>query len=306
MAAAKGFWPGTSGWQRQPGADTLFLSFHVLNYQPIFTNHRFSMLLVIDVGNTNTVLGLYRDTLLVRNWRITTEQSRTVDEYAILIHELFQLSDIHFPDIGDVIISCVVPPLLGTLEGLCAEYFKRKPYIVGPGIKTGMPILYENPREVGADRIVNAVAAYEKYHRSLIIVDFGTATTFDYLTGRGEYQGGAIAPGLGISSEALFERASKLPRVEFSCPPQVIAKNTVNSIQSGIFYGYVGLVDGIVARMKQESREDPLVVATGGLARQIAPVSQTIDEVDTQLTLEGLRIIYNRNRLGPDSLKGGG
>ncbi len=254
------------------------------------------MLLVIDLGNTNTVLGMYRGEELVRSWRVTTDKSRTVDEYGILIHELFRLSGIHFSDIRDVIISCVVPPMLNTLEGLCRDYFKLKPYIVGPGIKTGMPIHYDNPKEVGADRIVNAVAAYEKYRRSLIIVDFGTATTFDFISPRGEYQGGAIAPGLVISADALFQRASKLPRVELSRPPQVIAKNTVNSMQSGIVYGYAGLVDGIVQRMKHESKEDALVVATGGLAVLIAPAAQTIDEVDPNLTLEGLRIIYARNK----------
>ena len=254
------------------------------------------MLLVIDVGNTNTVLGLYQGMELQRDWRLTTDENRTVDEYAMLIHELFGLSQLHFTDIDDVIISCVVPPMLNTLEGLCRNYFKQKPLIVGPGTKTGMPILYDNPREVGADRIVNAVAAYELVKSALIIVDFGTATTFDYVSENGEYLGGAIAPGLSISAEALFERASKLPRVEFVCPPQVIAKNTVNSIQAGLFYGYVGLVDGIVNRMKNEGPGSPKVVATGGLATVLAGASETIDRVEPNLTLEGLRIIHGRNK----------
>jgi type III pantothenate kinase len=254
------------------------------------------MLLVIDIGNTNTVLGLYREQELLHSWRLTTDTARTADEYAILVHELFRLSDLHFTDVKDVIISCVVPPMLRTMEELCRSYFKFKPYIVGPGVKTGMPIHYDNPREVGADRIVNAVAAFERYRRALIIIDFGTATTFDFISSRGEYQGGAIAPGVGISAEALFARASKLPRVEFSRPPQVIAKNTVHSMQSGIFYGYVGLVDGIVGRMQQEAREPALVVATGGLAGLIAPASQTIEKIEPSLTLEGLRIIYLRNK----------
>jgi len=254
------------------------------------------MLLVIDVGNTNSVLGLYRENSLLYDWRVTTDKSRTVDEYAILIHDLFRLRDIHFTDIKDVIISCVVPPMLGLLEDLCDDYFGLKPYVVGPGIKTGMPILYDNPREVGADRIVNAVAAYDKFRRSLIIVDFGTATTFDLISAKGEYLGGAIAPGLGISAEALFQRASKLPRVEFSRPPQVVARNTVNSMQAGIFYGYVGLVDGLVRRMKGEAKDQPLVVATGGFAPLLSEASETIEEVDEALTLEGLRIIYQRNR----------
>ena len=254
------------------------------------------MLLVIDVGNTNTVLGLYRDEELVRSWRLHTDQARTADEWAMTVHELFSLAGLHFTDVGHVIISCVVPPVLAALEGLCRDYFRGDPYVVGPGIRTGMPILYDNPREVGADRIVNAVAAYARRRRSLIVVDFGTATTFDVITARGEYLGGAIAPGLAISAEALYQRASKLPRVEIVCPPQVIARNTVNSMQAGLFYGYVGLVDGIVTRMKQELREVPHVLATGGLAGLVAPCSQTIDEVDPNLTLEGLRIIFERNR----------
>ncbi|MBN1547111.1 MAG: type III pantothenate kinase, partial [Syntrophaceae bacterium] len=179
---------------------------------------------------------------------------------------------------------------------LCERYFRLKPYIVGPGIKTGMPILYENPREVGADRIVNAVAAFEAYRRNVIVVDFGTATTFDYVTAKGEYQGGAIAPGLNISSDALFEAASKLPRVELVRPPQIIAKNTVNSIQAGLFFGYVGLVDGIVGRMKDEAENSPFVVATGGLCEIIAPASRMIDEIDPFLALKGLKIIYSRNK----------
>ncbi len=254
------------------------------------------MLLVIDVGNSNTVLGLYRGMDLVHNWRLTTSRERTADEWAMITHDLFGLTKLGFTDVSAVIISCVVPPLLKTLEELCQTYFKLKPSVVGPGTKTGMPILYDNPREVGADRIVNAVAAYHKRPSSLIVVDFGTATTFDFLSARGEYLGGAIAPGLAISAEALFTRASKLPRVEIASPPCVIAKNTVNSMQSGLFFGYIGLVDGIVERMKQEARETPWVVATGGLAGLVAAQSKTIDEVDPNLTLEGLRIIYERNR----------
>lgn len=254
------------------------------------------MLLAIDVGNTNTVFGLYRGELLVRSWRLNTDKARTADEWAIVAHELFGLAGLHFSEVGAVIISSVVPPLVKTLEELCRHYFRLTPYLVGPGLETGMAVVYDNPLEVGADRIVNAVAAYARYQTSLIIVDFGTATTFDYLSARGEYLGGAIAPGLNLSAEALFERTSKLPRVEVVCPPQVIAKNTVHSMQSGLLYGYVGLVDGIVARMQQEGGEGSYVVATGGLAGLISPHSRTIDTVDPSLTLEGLRLIYERNR----------
>lgn len=255
------------------------------------------MLLVFDVGNTNIVLGVFKGNELFESWRISTDKVRTDDEYAILVRQLFSFQKISFEDIRDIIISCVVPPMLNTLEELCKRYFKLKPYIVGPGIKTGMPILYENPREVGADRIVNAVAAYEEYRQNVIVVDFGTATTFDYITCRGEYQGGAIAPGLNISSEALFAAASKLPRVELVRPPQIIARNTVNSIQAGIFYGYVGLVDGIVGRMKEESKKTPLIVATGGLCEIIASASRMIDDTDPFLALKGLKIIYSRNKM---------
>jgi type III pantothenate kinase len=195
-----------------------------------------------------------------------------------------------------IIISCVVPPMLNILEPLCIKYFNIKPLIVGPGIKTGMPIFYDNPKEVGADRIVNAVAAYDKYHKESIIVDFGTATTFDYVSPKGEYMGGCIAPGIVISSEALFERASKLPRVEFSKPKTVITKDTISAMQAGIMFGYAGLVDGIVERMKAEVKTNPLVIATGGLARIVAQETKSIDKIEDMLTLDGLRIIYNLNK----------
>jgi type III pantothenate kinase len=233
---------------------------------------------------------------LVKDWRISTDKSKTTDEYGILVHDLFRLAGIAFTDVQAIIISSVVPTLTGVLEKLSFQYFGFKPYVVGPGIKTGMPIHYDNPKEVGADRIVNAVAGYEKYRTSLIIVDFGTATTFDYVNKRGDYCGGAIAPGLMISMEALFQKASKLPRVDIVKPASVIAKNTVNSMQAGIFFGYVGMVDEVVHRMKAESRDNPRVIATGGLAALIAPESKTIEEIDEYLTLDGLRILYQRNR----------
>ena len=253
------------------------------------------MLLVIDVGNTDTVLGVYDGEELVHDWRIRTVIDHTVDEYGMLILNLYKNSRISSKAVENIIISCVVPPMLDILEPLCRKYFDLQPLIVGPGVKTGMPIFYDNPKEVGADRIVNAVAAYEKYKRDLIIVDFGTATTFDYISPKGEYMGGCIAPGMMISSEALFKRAAKLPRVELSRPRCIITKDTVSGMQAGIMFGYASLVDGIIERMKAEIGAKPLVVATGGLANRIAREAKHIDVVEEMLTLEGLRIIFMRN-----------
>jgi type III pantothenate kinase len=254
------------------------------------------VLLAIDVGNTNTVLGVFEGAALRDHWRIETSHARTGDEYGILIRQLFAAGGIDPSAVDAVMVSSVVPPLGRTLEHMSRRYFGREPLFVGPGVKTGIPILYENPREVGADRVVNAVAAYERWRCALIVVDFGTATTFDAISARGEYLGGAIAPGVGISMEALFRAASKLPRVEFARPPHVIGKNTVSSIQAGLVYGYVGLVDGICARMTEELGGAPKVVATGGLAALVAGISRTIVEVDEHLTLDGLRILHERNR----------
>ena len=256
------------------------------------------MLLVMDVGNTNTVIGVYQDDLLLSDWRIRTEKEATIDEMGILMRNLFQAQGLSLDPGTDLIISSVVPPMSNTLEGFSQRYLKVRPLWVGPGIKTGMPICYDNPREVGADRIVNAVAAFEQVHGAVVVVDFGTATTFDVVSQRGEYQGGAIAPGVMISCEALFLKASKLPRVEiFARPKSIIAKDTISSMNAGIIYGYAGLVDGIVARIKKAMEDHPpRVIATGGLACLIASETQSIDMVDDYLTLKGLKIIYERNR----------
>lgn len=255
------------------------------------------MLLVIDVGNTNTLMGVYAGRNLVKDWRIRTERNTTEDEFNILATSLFSQSKIYPKDIKNTIISCVVPPVVAILDSFCRKYLGHVPVWVDAGSFAVMPIRYSNPAEVGADRIVNAVAAFHKYKTSLIVIDFGTATTFDVISAKGEYLGGAITPGIMISSEALFKKASKLPRVEiFSPPEKAIGKDTANSIKAGIIFGYAGLVDGLVRRMIKEMETSPRIIATGGLAMLMADVCETIEKVDFSLTLEGLRIIYEKIR----------
>lgn len=254
------------------------------------------MLLVIDIGNTNIVLGMYEGEALRFHWRVATDRNKTEDEYGMLIRSLFISSGLEFKQVEGVIISSVVPPLNFTVERMCVKYFQKKPLVIGPGIKTGLNIKYEYPREVGADRIVNAVAAIHDYGTPLIIVDFGTATTFCYVDEKAQYWGGAIAPGIAISTEALYSRAAKLPRIEIAKPSSVVGRNTIAAMQSGIYYGFVGQVEGIVRRMKAESQTEPKVVATGGLAPLISNETSSIDVVDPNLTLKGLRLIYERNK----------
>jgi type III pantothenate kinase len=253
------------------------------------------LIFVFDVGNTNIVLGVYKGEELCHHWRIETNRNRTEDEFGMIIKSLFEHAGLSLSDIDGIIISSVVPPIMFALERMCQKYFHRKPLIVGPGIKTGLNIKYENPREVGADRIVNAVAAIHEYGSPLIIVDFGTATTYCYINEQRQYLGGAIAPGIGISTEALYSRAAKLPRIEITRPEGVIGKNTVAAMQAGIVYGYVGQVEGIVKRMMEQSEKKPTVIATGGLSTLIAQESKIIDIVDPYLTLKGLKLIYKRN-----------
>lgn len=255
------------------------------------------MLLVFDVGNTNIVLGLYDGDKMIYHWRAATNELKTADEYAASLGMMFQLDGVTFDMVTDIIISSVVPPVNPTLEYLCRRYFHVEPMMVGPGMKTGINILYDNPRELGADRIVNAVAGITLYGGPLIIIDLGTATTFCAIDEKKRYLGGAVTPGIGISMEALFQRASKLPRIELTPASSVICKNTVSAMQSGIYYGAIGQVDGIVRRMKKEmGYKEIKVIATGGLADLIASQSETIDVIDPLLTLKGLYILFKKNR----------
>jgi type III pantothenate kinase len=258
------------------------------------------MLLALDVGNTNTVLGLFKldgeKPELAAHWRVTTHRTQTVDEYGVFFVNLFEMHGMAPSQVTHIIIASVVPPVDSTLREVCQDYFHIEPMFVEPGIKTGMPVLVDNPTELGADRLCDSVAAYELYGGPCIVVDFGTATKFEVISAKGEYLGGAIAPGLGLSAEALFSRAARLSRVDIKRPARVIATNTVGHLQSGLYFGYIGLVDGILERIIEEFGQKPRIIATGGLARMIAADSRYIHEINEMLTLEGLRILFERNR----------
>jgi type III pantothenate kinase len=258
------------------------------------------MLLAIDVGNTNTVLGLYnldgKKPDLAAHWRVTTHRAQTVDEYGVFFVNLFEMHGMAPSQVTHIIIASVVPPVESTLRQMCEDYFHIEPMFVEPGMKTGVPLLLDNPAEMGADLLANCVSAFEKYGGPCIVVDFGTATKFEVITARGEYMGGAISPGLGLSAEALFSRAARLTRVDIKRPAKVIGTSTIGHLQSGLYYGYTGLVDGILDRIIAELGEQPRIIATGGLARMIAADSRYIREIDDTLTLDGIRILFERNR----------
>jgi len=254
------------------------------------------VILVMDVGNTQTTVGLYRGETLIHHWRLTTARHRSQDEWGTLFHSLFRFNDLPMDEVNGVAVCSVVPPADLPIRDMVKRYFGQSPLFIAPGIKTGLKIHYDSPTEVGADRVVNAVATFHKYKAPAIVVDLGTATTFDMLGETGDYLGGVIAPGLGISAEALFERAAKLPKVEILKPARVIGRSTVASMQSGLFWGYVGLIEGILKRMKREYGEVKTVVATGGLAPIVAPEVKAIDAVDEDLTLEGIRLLFEKNR----------
>jgi type III pantothenate kinase len=268
------------------------------------------MLLAFDVGNTNIVMGVFRNGNLIQNWRMETHNNKSADEYGMVIHQLFDYEGLDIKDVGDIIISTVVPSTMYTLQHLSMKYFNRRALVIGPGIKTGLVVKYDNPKQVGADRIVNAVAALSKYGGPLVIVDLGTATTFCAVTEKWEYLGGSIAPGLKISSNALFEKTAKLPRVELEEPGRVICRNTIESMQSGLVYGHMGMVDYIVKKMKLElaahtrSEKPVRVIATGGIANMIDSGIECFDIVDKQLTLEGLQFIYEKNKHARADLRG--
>ncbi|MEW6624137.1 MAG: type III pantothenate kinase [Bacillota bacterium] len=254
------------------------------------------MLLAVDVGNTNIMMGVFQDKDLTDTWRVSTDPSKTADELGVLFKQLFEYKGISFSDISAVAISSVVPPIMQALDQMCREYIGVAPFVVGHGSRIDLAIEFDNPKEIGADRIVNAVGAIDKYGSPAVVVDFGTATTFDAISDEGHYLGGAIAPGVGISLEALFQKAAKLPRIEMVKPEGVIGKSTVTCMQSGIVFGFVGQVDGIVQRIKRELGPNTVTVATGGLAPFIAGYCETIDHIDPYLTLNGLQIIYRKNQ----------